>query len=425
MDGVYLGVNAVPDIRLVVDCPHGCFFKCERIALNHDLTSDLFDPLGRHRIVQTGIEFSKLPFGTEDIVEQMTRRLLDKEDTSMVFLTQASMVLVTSNDLEGLAQRLEDDLAVPVVYLPPDPFDGDYLDGFDRFLSILADRLVHGIEGPPDDDAVVIVGYFPDRLEEDHLANIGELKSLIEALGLQCSGVLCNGESTTAMREACRAGTVVSLPYGRAAARIVAEATGADVIDTDLPIGLEGTTRWITHVGNATGREDRAAFVIDRGLDRAVRTLDRARSRFLEDRVAAIAADPHWAPGLVEYLTELGIRTPVVAVRSRHDDAANALRSTVERLSLAPKVLVDHDTASFREAIETADDGHGVDVVLGSSSERDAALMNGPGFIELGFPSYMHHALFPRPLLGFNGALRLAEELVNTVRLREHTGNLD
>jgi nitrogenase molybdenum-iron protein alpha/beta subunit len=411
-DGLYLGVNAVPDVALVVDCPEGCYFQAERVALNHDLTSTLLDPLGRHRLVQTEVDYGRLPLGTEPHLEATLDRAVARLSPALVLVAQATMVELTGNDLDALAARAEARLGVPVRAVHGDSLRGDFLDGWDAFVRLLAEVLTPDRITAP--EAVGLVGYLPDRLEEDHRANLRELTRLVEGLGVPCAGALCDGGDTRSLACVLGAGTLVGLPHGRGLAERVARRTGARVVELPLPLGLDGTVRWLTTLGEALGRPEAARALVEAELAALVPPLDHLRTTRLAGRSVAIAHDPHWATGLAEACLELGLSVPVLGLQRRRGPAFQPSAAWFE----PPVVLDALDVPAFRAAIAQAAPGGRVDVVLGPQELRGVADDLGAAFLEVGYPSFTTHAFSPRPLVGFAGLRRLVDELVNALAVR-------
>ena len=412
-DGLLLGVNAVSDVVVVIDCPEGCYFQVERVGLSHDWSSTLLDPMGARRAIQTEVDYARLPFGTEDALERTVERAVQRLDPALVLLAQATMVEVTGNDLAAIADRLQQRVARPVRAIPSASLEGDCLDGFAAFVGALVDALAPERVLQP--DAVGVVGYLPDRLEHDHRANVAELMRLVELTGRPCAGVLCDGGDTAAARRTLGAGTLVGLPHGRGAATRAAARTGARAVELPLPLGLAGTSGWVSALGEAVDATDVAADATRAELAALVPDLDRARTACLQGRSAVLAHDPVWAAGLLPYLHELALHVPLVALRRRRGPPFTAIDPT----GGSPRVLDDYAPAELLRALEQVDPDGRVAVVLGAHDERAVAALHRSSFVELGYPSLTTHALAPRPLLGFTGARRLADELVNAVLAHE------
>jgi len=427
LDGVYLGTNAVADAYLLIDCPSGCFFKCERIAVNHDTTSTLFHPMGKHRIVQSGINFGDLAMGSEVVLQQLVERVLEKVAPKALFLTQASPIALTSNDLTALAKRLTEQLQLPVTFLQADSLGGDYLDGFARFSEALVDLLLARSDpdgaAPCGDNEVLLGGYFADRLEADHRASIEELARLLGGLDLELAAVLCGGGELDGMQRAASAPTVIELPYAGESMKMLAERSGATRIATPLPVGLGGTVAWLQAIGEALQRQSQAERFIDRELAEKVPAVELARRRFLEQRSVAIAADPPLARGLVELAHELGMEVPLVSLRTRHQGAIDRFAAALDGTAEESEITTDMSVGALKRRLTAIRAERPIDILIGSSLERDVARDLQIGFVELGYPSFVQHAFFPKPLLGFTGTMRLVDDLVNAVQLVDYLRN--
>ena len=55
------------------------------------------------------------------------------------------------------------------------------------------------------------------------------------------------------------------------------------------------------------------------------------------------------------------------------------------------------------------------DLAIGTTIERELLAQRCPNWLEFGFPSEDRHYLSPAPHLGFNGALRLLEEVMHAL----------
>lgn len=437
LEGMYLALNAVPDVRLMLDAPVGCLFKSERLGLNHDLCSTLFDPLGSHRVIPTIEHPQQLVSGTEATLRGMIRKVVEASRPSVLFLSEVTAVLLTGNDGHAIAAEMSRECGVPVAYIRPENLEGDFLEGYETLAAGLADVIVTGpAAGGLTRRSVAVVGYMPDRLEEDHRANRRELAGLLEALGLECVCFWLDGSDTAALAQVARAETLIAFPLGREVARRIAERTGARVVEADLPLGLDGTARFLRRVAAETeAPAGRAEAVVDAALRHTVPVLDRVREQFLQGRSVAVAATPDLAPGLVGLASEMGMTCPLVAARCRSESRLGPVREALARLDhpgsaagggweghgkaagggwVGPtEILWDFPRSAFRETLQRLHEEQPVDLVIGTTSEAHAADTVGAGLVEVGYPSYRTHALTPRPTLGFAGTLRLVEEMVN------------
>ncbi|MBI3566116.1 MAG: hypothetical protein HY079_13035, partial [Elusimicrobia bacterium] len=162
------------------------------------------------------------------------------------------------------------------------------------------------------------------------------------------------------------AGLVVSLPYAREAARLVAERAGAALVEADLPLGLSGTERFLRAVAGASGRGARAERLIAAESAAAVRDSSELVMRVLSGRAALVRQDdPHLDAALRELCAEFGLLDPA---------AGDARRG--RPLCFAPTLNDD---------------------------PRETAL------VPTGYPNYLEHPVADRPFLGYAGFRQLAD----------------
>ncbi len=227
----------------------------------------------------------------------------------------------------------------------------------------------------PRADAAAVVGLPLDRLEPDRLADRDEVVRLLaRGAGLDVVSVWPSGESPEPLGRAAEARLIVSLPYGREAARTLARRTGAVLVEVGLPVGLAGTARFVREVAGAAGRDPEP--FLDREMRRYAPRLEWVIPHALLHRRVRVEVDPHLAEAVLAFLNEVGCR----------DAGDNA-----------------------------------PDLVIGPRPAVEAAAAHGHAFLEAGFPSPGSHALHPTPAwFGFEGAMRLAEAMVNRLVQWEH-----
>jgi nitrogenase molybdenum-iron protein alpha/beta subunit len=324
-----------------------------------------------------------------------------------------------------LLAGLDPPLGHPVIHVPSGSLAGDWLDGYAAVLTALAREVPLAVAGPGPGPAarpqrVALVGHLHHRLEADVTADLAELRRLVTALGLEVVCAWPDGGAWADLAAAGSADLVLSLPYARRAARVLAERTGAALLELELPIGLEASCRFVRQVGAATGRNHQAEAFVAQELDRVVPRLEWILAHELLGRQILVASDPHLVRGLRGALTELGctVGRELVYARSEHGatppDPADAD---------APP----HHVAPRMAALTVENHGHrvsrGIDLVVGCSFAVELLSEDAQRIplVEVGFPQYYTHALHPQPLLGFDGALCFVSRLVTALRHQDVT----
>ncbi len=417
LTGVYLAVNAVRDCYLVVDGPNCVFFRIPQISPNHDWLSDLVRSSGLHRVVDTDATPTRVSQGNPALLLERLRQVDTLPDCAVILLTPMTHVAITGRQYPALLDGLDPPLNHPVFQVTSDSLEGDWLDGYAAVLTALASGIP--LESPPSHSEsprrVALVGHLHHRLEADVTADVEELQRLVTALGLEWMGAWPQGGSYEELAAVSRADLLLSLPYAREAGRVLAERTGATLLELALPIGLEASCTFIRQLAEATGREDEAEAFLDQELGRVVPQLEWVLAHELLGRRVLVASDPHLVVALRGALTELGcsVRRELVYARDEH----GATPPDPEDPS-APAHQVSPTLEQLLADNVGQQPGANIDLAVGCSFaahllQEDIRRIP---LVEVGFPQYHTHALYSQPLLGFNGVLCLVSRLVTALR---------
>jgi len=409
--GVYVAANAVSDAAVVVDGLNCVMPKVDFLAGNHDLYSTLLSADGRHRVLCTMTG----PLPQQANPEQKLTALLEGAAGSgrygVVMLTGLPFMKLTGMDYEGIASGIRS--KAPVAVVPALSFEGDWLDGYakalDALVSVMPVRKVRKIRR-----SAVIAGYLFDRNERDHSANIAGLKSLLAAAGVELLAVLPGGLKFKDWERAQAAELVISLPYGRQAAARLAARTGARLLETGLPIGLKGTSAWLSAV--------RAAAGLKGPLPPPLAELERAAARELAPALAALAhrnivfsGDPYLYSAVRGFALELNMRMPAAFISS-FSRPLSAPGPVSKLLMFAPPSA---EAVKALAALGRYDRPH---LAVSDSLAITEGLSGGVPAVEFGFPSYAHHCLNDEPFMGYDGARALAGRMLNAVQSSSPTG---
>lgn len=388
MLGVYLAVNAVPDAYVLVDGPDCSLDKARFIYGRHDLESTLLRAGETARVAVTGACVDGAFKRRDAELAEAVLRLDALPGCGAVILTALPLAALTGADYGRVARELAPRLKGAALAVDPASLRGDWLDGYARTLTALAGSLPLR-RGRIRKKTAAVVGHMMDRNEADRRADAAELERLLAGAGLECVSVWLSGRPYAELKRVEEAEVIVSLPYAREAARLIAERTGAKLVEAALPFGLTATAAFVRAAAAAAGRGRRAEPFIDAELGRVVPRLRWVfPSLFLGKRVA-FAGDPHALPGLLDIAADAGfeVAAAVLTARSAHGGLVEGLRVLHE-----PR----EDDADMRRRMT-----EGVDLTL--ACHHPALLGGAAPVLEMGFPSDGHHAFFERPSLGFDG----------------------
>lgn len=412
--GVYLAVNAVSDLGVFIDGPDCAVGKAEHIFGAHDRRSTLLDAAGASRVAFSGQDLRRAVLARPGDGEVAAVALARQAGVAAVIVDGLPLCLVAGADYAARARALEKREKKPFLALPPRSLNADWLDGYDAVLTALARGLPLDA-GPRSERRVALVGLLFDRNEEDRRADVAELARTLAALDFELVSTWPCGGDVRGLSKSGTAGTILSLPYARGAARALAKRTGARLIELELPVGLEGSRRWVETLGATTGRAAVSGAFIEAELSAASQRLQPVAGRLFRGRQAALCADPHFLPGLAEWAAELGLATVLAASVGRLRE-----RGAGRRPVRAALVLERPTSGRLRAAWAGARE-KGASLLIGSSDARRSAPRG--AWTQLGFPSRTWHALTPQPTLGFAGALALAQRVSDGILDAEGFGD--
>lgn len=374
LNGVYVAVDALAGAYLVVDGPYCVFTKAE-MQYCHNLRSRLLPPIGHRRVVHTGQvqdreEVKSLSTDRTAQVDAIFRGVCAQPDAGIVLSTTFDFHELVGFPMKEITRRHARPGGPLVAHIPSKSLGGTWLEGYARTCEALA-QAVTLRPGRRKKGSVALVGYLFDRDEPDHAGNLRELKRLLAGLGLRVESVWLSGGGRAELEAAERADLVLSLPYAREAARTIAKRTGAKLVETELPLGLSATERFLLKAGSAAGGRKRAAALAAEESLAAVRDTQAHVLRVVAGRGAEILQDdPHLDAALRELCAELGLLLGPAA----GDDG--------RRVRFAPT----------GEAL-TAEAVH----------------------VPLGYPNYVEHPVCERPFLGYTGFRHLVDRVAGAI----------
>lgn len=410
--GAYLAVNALPDAYLYVDGPDCSFYKAQFIHGKHDLNSTLIDAGGNHRIRMSDVTVNQVVVDRTQILKTSVEELNRLESCSLVLLTSMPMATITGTQYDLLVRALRPGLSKPLVEVPSLSLSGDWLDGYAETLAALAGAAE--LTGEPDPEKVALVGNMMDRNERDHTANVDELERMIRGLGLEPVSVWLSGRPLEHLCRAGEAGTIISLPHGRKAARKLAARTGARLLETGLPFGLKPTVDWLTYLGEQLDRSQEAGVLIERGLGQVVQAIQWLVPKYLVGTNVLFSGDPFLFEPAAEFFAELGCRTVGLIAVGRESHLHPLPESLAAR---GIPMLFEANPYELEKLISALPAGETLDLAI----QSDTFGWKGKGdhmVMPFGCACYWWHAIYDTPYLGFSGALSFVDRMVNRLMVR-------
>ncbi len=406
-DGVYFAANAIADLALISDAPDCYMNKTTRISGSHDWFSTLARiPNPRH--INTQLTIPVCSMGDTSSLEKALNQVGQDPAFSAIAVTASTMVEATHRDYDPIFEDAQDRYNKPVLPLVQGELQLDWLDGYGSMLSELAKRLPLP-EAKPIPKTVAVIGYFMDRNESDHQANLQQIRLLLSMLGLTPGTIWFSGETCQELAQVAQAGILISLPYGRKAAQILARRTGSQVVEAPLPIGVEGCADFLRVVAEACNEQARAESIIETMEAEILPKLRIPVERYLLGKRFALMGDPYFIVALGEALRFFGaeIAATIATADKRHISADDQK----EKYS---SVKFDADFSDLINLLEIEYHLNQINALI-SPSFNTAHIKFPFAHIELGYHSYFTHHLLPMPFMGYDGVLGLVERIANAL----------
>ena len=425
MTGVGVAVHAVPDAYILMQTGVGCKYK---VGVQISWQDHVRHP-NRHE-AWTQISEMSLIRGASERIGPFARSRWESKEPGIMVLVSAYFVELTGEDLPSEAKEVAETMPCPFFLVTTATSNfGGLAEGYaETIRGMLAQQDFKQPHTNPGE--ACIIGSFFTRYEQDCLADVTQLQRLCKVSGVKAGPIFFSGRPWAELAEAWRSEFVVQLPYarpgGRKLARLLKKRT---VIETDLPMGIAGTSTWIRTITEATGGNMAVAEAwIEREASKVHAAYSVVRERCSVMPVA-IFADTPLAVGLVTLMLEMGLQPRLVGLRDWSLGGREAFVEAIERLGFevpAEMEIIGRPSLYWisTECFERVIDGE-FPVVIGSTIElsvlqeriKEEGVHRQPALIEAGFPSAQSHVVTPRPTLGFAGAISWAQRLLDSVQI--------
>ncbi|MDR3127408.1 MAG: Fe-only nitrogenase subunit beta [Tannerellaceae bacterium] len=261
--------------------------------------------------------------------------------------------------------------------------------------------------------------------------DVTELKSLLGAMGVEATVLfeietfdsplmpegnhVSHGETTIEdLRGTANAiGSIALNRYeGGKAVRYLEQEYGVPSVTGPTPIGIRNTDTFLQHVKTLTGKEIPESLVRKRGI--AIDAIADVSHMFLAGKKVAIYGNPDLVIGLAEFCIDLEMEPVLLLLgddntQYAHDPRIKALK---EITTFAMEIVTNADLWDLERRIK---EGLELDLILGHSKGRFISIDNNIPMVRVGFPVYDRTGYFRHPVMGYAGAIWLAEQMANAL----------
>ncbi len=182
-----------------------------------------------------------------------------------------------------------------------------------------------------------------------------------------------------------------------------------------IPIGIEGTDKFVKQLSKISGKKIPASLIEERG--KALNSIVDLGHMWFAGKKVAIYGDPDMVIGLANYCIELGMQPVLVLFGDnfapyKRDPRVKELMAKADENDFEMQVVTNADLWVLDKAIK---DGLELDLILGHSKGRFVSFENHVPLVRVGFPTFDRAGLWKHPIMGYKGAELLAETMANAI----------
>lgn len=429
LTGLSIASHAISDSFLLMHVGVGCKNKAVAHLMVHDAAED-----ANLREGWTEVGDRDLILGSSTRVAPYMRSWMKRQSPSVLFMTSVTFIDLAGEDLLDHIDKAQKDIPAPVLFVSTTGTEGDLYEGYAKGLEALLGQMNWEQEATKPTHATLL-GYFFDRYEEDHSANIHHIGSLMSHIGVPLGTTLLSGKSFEDMMKAPESGILIELPYTRPIRKKMKRTLKGRTTHTlDLPMGLRGTRRWLQEIARIAGTwSPKVEQKIERIEAKTRKKIGPMLDRWRGMKVA-VFADPAHGAGLTSLLLELGLHPVLIGIKGSTLGGEDSFREVLEAdgnpLPDDSQVLENPSIWKIQESLKALLKDGQIDGVFGNATDLNALSSipaehflagtsepQGPFILETGFPCQDNHVFYPMPFMGYRGVEAWVQRIISAPRL--------
>lgn len=333
------------------------------------------------------------------------------------------------DDVDGLVGKLEKRIAkeypgreVVLVPIHTPSYSGSQITGYDVALKAIVGKIAK--KDTPNNKVNVFTGWVNpgDVTELKHIFSEMQIEGTFlmdtetfDAPTMPNKDSFAHGSTTIEdLRDSAnaKASIVLSKYEGGKAAELLQQKFKVPATIGKMPVGIKNTDEFLLNLTKITDRKITESLAIERG--KAIDTIADLAHMFFADKKVAIYGDPDLVLGLADFCMECEMK-PVLLLLG-DDNKAYARDSRVaelkEKADFDMEIITNADLWELEKRIKEKGD---IDLIMGHSKGRFVAIDNEIPMVRVGFPTFDRAGLWRHPVIGYNGAINLAETIANTL----------
>jgi nitrogenase molybdenum-iron protein beta chain len=178
------------------------------------------------------------------------------------------------------------------------------------------------------------------------------------------------------------------------------------------PIGIRNTDSFLQTLKQITGKQIPQSLVKERGI--AIDALTDLTHMFFAEKKIAIYGNPDLVIGLAQFCIDLEMKPMLLLLGDDNPQYAEdpRIKELKESVDWDMEIITNADLFEMEERIKN---GLEIDLILGHSKGRFTAIDNKIPMVRVGFPTYDRAGMYRHPVVGYAGAIWLAEQMANAL----------
>ncbi|AKB52432.1 Nitrogenase (iron-iron) beta chain [Methanosarcina barkeri str. Wiesmoor] len=209
-------------------------------------------------------------------------------------------------------------------------------------------------------------------------------------------------------------GTIALNKYeGGKAAEYLKNKFDVPAIIGPTPIGIRNTDTFLQNLKKMTGKPIPESLVRERGI--AIDAITDLTHMFFADKKVAIYGNPDLVIGLAEFCLDMEMKPVVLLLGDDNNTYKDdpRIKEFQEKVDFDMQIIMNADLWELERRIK--DKEVELDLILGHSKGRWTAIDNNIPMVRVGFPTFDRAGLYRHPVVGYEGAIWLAEQMANTL----------
>jgi len=357
------------------------------------------------RVACSGMHEKDVVHGAEDRIEKAIRKVDEIYEPGLIACIGCCAPVIIGDDIEGVIESLRQKVSSEVVYLSCGGFEGIAWVGYEDAVAKMVEFMKKDKEV---ENSVNLIGFYSDVVKSPF--DLKEMKRMLNACGISINAVLM-GSSFKEIKRAPNAALNILLGGdGLKCARIMEKQFKIPYIVLDYPYGLKQSIGFLEKICEELGEKIPDMFIEEEKSE--IKEMLYKVHLFLQGisgTPVAVIGEASRAISLTKFLwNELGLNPQVVAITAQNyvcDQLSTDIKDYSQRL------LVEPDRYEINKTIEDS----GVEMIFGSSFDKELAYRSGVPLIKFSYPIIDEVSLSDAPYAGFRGLPVLIEKILNTI----------